>query len=443
MVVVIIGACLSLAINWPGHLSYDSVVQLAEGRAGSYSGAHPPVMSWLLGLGDAVWPGPALFILLQTALIAGALIGLLTLGRRVGWVCVGLCAVFALTPQLLIYRSIVWKDVLFAGSAAAGFMAMARAAAIWSGVPRRLAWLAASGLLLVLATLTRQNGAVVLPFAALAVGLIAGHAERQGGFRRGVLHGTVFLVATAGIAAAGAVALNARVDPDAEPGSPWRALHAYDLVNALTQAPDMSLPVLHAKAPWLERVLRTEGVKAYSPVRADGLEPILDKARVFGAVEPPLDAQWRDMIVHQPLLYLRARLRTFAWVFLTPDHDQCLLIYTGIDGPADGMADAGLTRRQSDWDDTLADTAMLLASTPVYSHAAYAGVAVLLLGVMLWRRRAPDFAVAGLLGAALAFVASFAVISIACDYRYLYAIDIAAITAAVYVAATWRGVREA
>jgi hypothetical protein len=103
------------------------------------------------------------------------------------------------------------------------------------------------------------------------------------------------------------------------------------------------------------------------------------------------------------------------------------------------MADAGLTRRKSAWDDTLADSAMLLAPTPVYSHAAYAGLAVLLLGLLLWRRRAPDFAIAGLLGAALSFVASFAVISIACDYRYLYAIDVAAIAAAIYVTATWRG----
>jgi hypothetical protein len=358
----------------------------------------------------------------------------------VGWVCVALCAAFAVTPQLLIYRSIVWKDVLFAGSNAAGFAAMARAAAIWTRTPRRLAWMAASGLLLVLAALTRQNGAVVLPFAALAVGLIAGRTKARGGARRGLAYGTAFLLATAGIAIAGAIALNTRIDPDAEVGSPWRALHAYDLVNALSLEPTMPLPVMHAKDPMLERVLRTRGVKAYSPVRADGIEPILDRARVSGPVEAPLDAQWRDMIVHQPLLYLRARARTFAWVLLTPDHDQCLLIYTGVDGPADGMADAGLTRRQSDWDDTLADSAMLLAPTPVYSHAAYAGLAVLLLCLLLWRRRAPDFAVAGLLGASLGFVASFAVISIACDYRYLYAIDIAAIVSAVYVAATWRGI---
>jgi hypothetical protein len=395
-------------------------------------------MSWLLGLGDALWPGAALFIIFQTTLIAGALIALLTLGHRVGWVCVVLCAAFALTPQLLIYRSIVWKDVLFAGSTVAGFAAMARAAAGWSNAPRRLVWTGVSGLLLVLATLTRQNGAVVLPFAALAIGLIAGRSEARGGYRRGILHGAAFLLATAAIAVAGAAALNARIDPDAEVGSPWRALHAYDLVNALSLEPKMALPVMHAHDPLLERVLRTQGVKAYSPVRADGLEAVLDKARVFGAVEPPLDAQWRDLIVHQPLLYLRARARTFGWVFLTPDHEQCLLVYTGVDGPADGMAEAGLTRRQSAWDDTLADSAMLLAPTPIYSHAAYAGLAVLLLGLLLWRRRAPDLAVAGLLGASLSFVASFAVISIACDYRYLYAIDIAAIASAVYVAATWR-----
>ena len=438
--VVLAGAGLSLAINWPGHLSYDSVVQLAEGRAGSYSGAHPPVMSWILGLADALWPGADLFIIFQTTLIAGALIGLLTLGRRVEWECVALCIAVAVTPQLLIYRSIVWKDVLFAGSTAAGFAAMARAAAFWANLPRRWAWTGASGLSLVLATLTRQNGAVVLPFGALAIAFIAGSMGVRGRRTRGVAYGTAFLLATVGIAVTGAAALNARIDPDAEAGSPWRALYAYDIVNALSLEPKMALPVMHARDPSLEQVLRTQGVKAYSPVRADGLEPVLERARVSGAVEPVLHAQWNDMIVHDPLLYLRARARTFAWVLLTPDHDQCLLIYTGVDGPADGMVDAGLTRRQSDWDDTLADGAMLLAATPVYSHAAYAGLAVLLLCVLLWRRRAPDFAVAGLLGAALSFVATFAVISIACDYRYLYAIDVAAIAAAVYVVATWRGV---
>jgi hypothetical protein len=437
--VILAAAVLSLVLNWPGHLSYDSVLQLAEGRGGSYSGAHPPVMSWLLGLGDAVTPGPILFILLQTTLIAGALLLFLGLGARVGRRAVIVCLVVCATPQLLIYPSIVWKDVLFAGASVFGFACLAWSAACWDRRLPRFAWLTAAGVMLVLATLTRQNGATVLPFGALAVAGVAASASRTGRVSRGLSHGVAFLAATTAVAAAGALALNTRTDPAAAANSPWRALQAYDLVNTLTFAPDTELPVLHRRAPWLEKVLRSQGVAAYSPIRADGLEPILDKAEAQGAVEAPLAAQWRAFIVTRPWLYLRARLRTFGWVFLTPDHDQCVLIYTGIDGDPDDMAAAGVARRDTDRDDTLADAALLLAPTPVYSHATYAVLSLLLMAFLLRRRRPSDLAVAAMLGGALAFASSFFIISIACDYRYLYALDIAAMAAAVYAAATWRG----
>ena len=38
------------------------------------------------------------------------------------------------------------------------------------------------------------------------------------------------------------------------------------------------------------------------------------------------------------------------------------------------------------------------------------------------------------MGGSLAFAASFFVISIACDYRYLYLLDMAAITGVLYLA---------
>jgi hypothetical protein len=41
-----------------------------------------------------------------------------------------------------------------------------------------------------------------------------------------------------------------------------------------------------------------------------------------------------------------------------------------------------------------------------------------------------------MLGGAFAFAASFAVISISCDYRYLYELDLAVIAAALYAAAS-------
>jgi hypothetical protein len=42
-----------------------------------------------------------------------------------------------------------------------------------------------------------------------------------------------------------------------------------------------------------------------------------------------------------------------------------------------------------------------------------------------------------MLASAMTFAASFAVISIACDYRYLYDLALAVIAAALYAVATW------
>jgi predicted acyltransferase len=75
-------------------------------------------------------------------------------------------------------------------------------------------------------------------------------------------------------------------------------------------------------------------------------------------------------------------------------------------------------------------------ATPVFSHAAYALVGA---GVGIWllrRRRPADLAVLAMLAAGFAFAASFAVISIACDYRYLYALDLTAIAALFYAVAS-------
>ena len=57
----------------------------------------------------------------------------------------------------------------------------------------------------------------------------------------------------------------------------------------------------------------------------------------------------------------------------------------------------------------------------------YALLALAGLVVLVSRRRPADLAMAGLLAGALAFAASFFVISISCDYRYLYLLDLAAL----------------
>src|ERR1700722_1410205 len=100
--IIVAGAAVSLWLNLPGHLSYDSVVQLAEGRAGVYTGEHPLAMSWLLGLADRIAPGAALFVVFDTALIFGALLALVLLARPASWLAAPLAALCVSLPQLLL-----------------------------------------------------------------------------------------------------------------------------------------------------------------------------------------------------------------------------------------------------------------------------------------------------------------------------------------------------
>jgi hypothetical protein len=145
-------------------------------------------------------------------------------------------------------------------------------------------------------------------------------------------------------------------------------------------------------------------------------------------------AQWKDLVLHHPWLYLRVRTRVFGQILLTPDIAGCRPVFTGIEGPAGEMEDLGLAPRRNARDLALAAYARAFEGTPVLSHAAYGVLAIAAL-VLLLRRRSPgDIAMAFLLISALAFAASFFVISIACDYRYLYVLDMAALYSVFYLA---------
>src|ERR1700742_2291396 len=94
---------LSVAVNWPGHLSFDPILQLLQGRTGVYNTWHPPVMAWLLGLFDAIRPGAGLFVAFDALLAFGALAVLATV-RRARWASVAAAAGIALLPQLWLYQ---------------------------------------------------------------------------------------------------------------------------------------------------------------------------------------------------------------------------------------------------------------------------------------------------------------------------------------------------
>jgi hypothetical protein len=439
-IAAVAAACAaSLAVNLPGHLSYDSVLQLAQGRAGVYNEWHPPVMAWLLGLGDSLLRGSAVFVLLDAALLFGALMVLVLVRPRTGWAAPALVLALAASPQWLIYPGIVWKDVLFAGAAAAGFALLAMTDAQWGHRRLRLGLATAAMLLLALAALARQNGLVVLPFAALALAWMAARRapDRAPDRVRAVLAwGLAPLAGAVILMALASAALHARSD-----GEPARAyqlayLQAYDLAGALRRRPDLPLDRLQRSQPALAGLLRGEAAQAYTPWRIDPIAALPRlKTALLGAPAREVTGQWLDLIGRHPVLYLQVRAEDFRWVAASPDPRACLPVFTGVNGPEPEISQLGMVNHERPLDLKLGAYGRGLASTPVLWHGTYAALSAVLL-VLLARRRGPgDVAVAAMLGSALAFAASFLVVSVACDYRYLYFLDVAATAAALYLAA--------
>ncbi|MBI3675149.1 MAG: hypothetical protein HY243_00845 [Proteobacteria bacterium] len=465
--ILVAGFGFCLAVNLPGHLSYDSVIQLVEARTAAYAGWHPPFMSWLLGLTDALVPGTSLFVILNLGLFFASLLSLLWLVAKPSWLAAVVAVLLVLTPQVLLYQGIVWKDVLFANESVAAFVCLALAFHPPSGRSKRkalrggsgralfsasspkfaaqistllregrsFALIAASLLFFLCAALTRQNGMVLLPVGAIALGIIASrHTTPR--WKEGGLYALTALVAALLLFTAANVALGWRLVRETGSIRQIRLLEAYDLIGALTLQPDYRISEIDKTAPALARELRGDGVRLYSPEREDPIaasQKLQDTLANTGSVNDLLANAWRDLIFHHPLLYLRIRGDVFRWVFLTPDLQMCLPVFDGVSGPPEEMAELGLVEREDDRDDALTAYASAFIGTPLLSHAAFAFLAVIELILLWFRRRSADIAIGAMLVGALTFTASFFVISIACDYRYLYFLDLSALTGLFYV----------
>jgi len=340
----------------------------------------------------------------------------------------------------LIYQGTVWKDVLFANACVSGFVCLAHAAERWKN-PRARFWLIGLAcLLFALAALTRQNGIIALLFAAVALGWTArGHAGRST-VAMPLAYGTGVAAIVFLMALAGQSALDRRIAGDAGPGAQLTLLQLYDLAGALKAEPMHDLSDIRKIDPPLEVLLRAKWAPRYSLREVDTIEDdFLGRRAADPAFSEAIRRQWIDLVRHDTGLYLRIRAAVFRWVFLTPgmngsgpDKEVCLPYALGISGPDEEMHALGLTPRWTATDDALDDYAAAFPGTPAMSHATYAGFALLMLAVFLRRRRPADIPMAAMLASALAFTASFFVISISCDYRYLYALDLSSLAALLY-----------
>jgi len=411
-------AILAIAYGVPGHLSVDSVVQLYEGRTHQFISFHPPMMSMLLGVLDRIVPGTALFVLLDQALLTGALLLLWRgCGRSMGLPGAVLAAAVALNPLLIAYTGIVWKDVLFAHLALFGYACLLQAAA-GAGDASRVAWSTACLIALALAASLRQQGLLV---ALPAIGY-ASFAFGRGWLVR-------FALAAAGVAVvlginAGILAVADRIavgDPPPRASIGLRGLLLYDLVGVVARGGELA----DAQATADARAL----VPTFDSYRIDGLATpapgtTLDKR--FDA--QPVGFWWRS-VATSPLVYAQHRFDHFAKLMGFGDMNRCLPLHVGV---VDKLVHPNLQRdlvpelRLVGGVDARAqriyDTLRPHFNGPLFRHWVWALLLTAATALHFWR----GAAVLGWLGVGtLAFAASYLVISIACDFRYIYVLPVA------------------
>src|SRR5262249_36397170 len=136
-------------------------------------------------------------------------------------------------------------------------------------------------LLLVLAALARQNGAIAIPVAALALLFMARREEVRWpaavalSFSVVALSAALTFAVTAKLAerSGGATGL---------PGQ-WKLLQLYDLIGEAKQAPQLRLQSLASTNPDLARLIRSDGVRLYTPARNDTLVGSADLQNAFVA----------------------------------------------------------------------------------------------------------------------------------------------------------------
>jgi hypothetical protein len=317
----------------------------------------------------------------------------------------------------------------------AGFAALAWAGRLWTDPLRRWILLAGALLLFTLAALSRQNGFIVPLFAALALAAIADHGPGQGPRVR-VVRALVWAVSAVAVVAVSDLlatdALMARADRRPENANHLKVLQVFDLAGALQLDPSLPLAVLHTRQPALERFLRDRAAPHYRAAGADNLFSLPDGEAMMIPPGSAAGDQWASLIRNHPWLYLEMRARVWLTTLRTPGAAACPMIITGIDGGDPSLlARAGLAARDDPKDEWDEDYASRFLGGPLYSHVFYGALLILSLAWLARRLqkgdRGPEAIVTATMAlAALAFAASFFVVSVDCDYRFLYFLDVAA-----------------
>lgn len=346
-----LGFILHFGVMYPGFMTYDSVNQILEARAGVFSDWHPPLMAIIWRLLEKALPGPAGMLLLQIGLIwLGAALVYQAFFKpcctRFGAFSISL--LFFLPPMLGISGAIL-KDMLMWGAlfvafGIAGHIKYSRLQKPWiAGL-----LLALTILVLWLAILLRHNAVfATIPLLGFAIFRLYPKDSFWGLFRAAI----PAVVIAAALFSASSALNNRLADRHTQP---WVANAAFDIAGIITRLDDRAAqqtlfaqlatllnssgsvePLLKAYTPmyWRE-IFRTVPPTLLLPENSIGAQ--IHGFESFSADQlSALHKLWIQSILAEPVLWLRHRLAVSEYVLgLAPDSSWSPVIM-GKDFPLD------------------------------------------------------------------------------------------------------------
>lgn len=422
--IALLCAVIALVLHIPGHMTMDTSVQLEEARLGESFSFNPPFMSaalrWLGGGEFAT----SVFVAACTGLTYGALA--MTCASRlassgqterqpVGALRVALATLLIANPVLLAYCGIVWKDVLFASC-----LTMSLALALLaSTLGRRTAVLSAVGstALLVTAFHARQQGLFMAP--CLLVGTLAAIRANSAMAPRARVWACLAL---AGGFVAGVLLLGSLVRHSVHPSTRvpsnfgYRVIMTFDLEGMLVESATSTdqLPL------WISDLERDGVRRNYNAARIEDRDPTA-RSWQWGLGDDRSSAWW-SMLKHDPGAYSRHKLAHMAWV-LGVNGLESTPIAVGVEGNPDYLSNCRISSGLDGRDRVAYSLIAPFFGTVLFRHWFWL-LAVIGAGIaVLHSRTRGGRLVPGVgLVACILLVTGMVPTSIACDFRYLYAL---------------------
>jgi hypothetical protein len=397
------GYGLTLAIFYPGIMTYDAKFVYEDIAKGVLGDWQSPVMTVLWGAIDPAAPGAAsMFLLIATSYWLGFALLAFALARRSTRLAL-LLPLLALAPPAFCLVEIIWRDVLFATSwllaAAIVF------AAVESGARVRVPAQALALALCALGVLLRPNALIAAPILAAYIVWPA-----QMSFKRTAI---LFVPAVAIFFALVQLVYYGALGATRQ--HPLHSIMVFDLGGISHFSNENQFPVSWSEP---ESALLLNG--CYQPTQWDiywRLEPcdfvmrkVEREEKLFGT--PALTEAWARAVTRHPVAYLQHRA-AFMWNFLAGDNITMWL--ADVEHPTanvfpDRPAFAALV-----W---LHDR---LKPTPLFRTGSWLLVCIIVCGFAWRRRESPEGAFSlGVCGSAAVYVLSFFAVGVASDFRYGY-----------------------